>query len=77
MNDKQRGLYTKYLPIERWDDSPKHKNCEYFVLDLTHDSFARKAALIYAIFCAEEYPKLAADLTSLVASIKDDSTTDV
>jgi hypothetical protein len=67
MNDKQRGLYAKYKPIERLDaPNPKHDGCEYFILDLTHDAIARDAVLLYALLCKADYPELAKDLVSLV-----------
>ena len=70
MNDKQRGLYAKYRPIERADaPNEKHEDCEYFVLDLTHDPFAREAALMYAFRCRDEYPQLAEDLAAEVARL--------
>lgn len=70
MNDKQRGLYAKYKPIERADaPNPKHEGCEYFVLDLTHDPFAKDAALMYAFLCKDKYPKLANDLAALVSRL--------
>lgn len=47
MADKTRGLYGKYH-VERVDLSPKHPDCSYFVLDLTHDPLARPAVLAYA-----------------------------
>lgn len=71
MNDKHQGLYAKYKPIERTDaPNPKHKDCQYFVLDLTHDPYARKAAKVYAIFCSEEHPTLASDLVALAVSLE-------
>lgn len=60
-----RGLYRKYR-VERTDgtsaEGQKHHGCEYFVLDLTHDRFAREALTAYARACADEYPTLANDL---------------
>jgi hypothetical protein len=60
-----RGLYGKFR-VERTDgrsaSGEKHHGCEYFVLDLTHDRFAREALTAYARACAEEYPTLANDL---------------
>jgi hypothetical protein len=60
-----RGLYGKYR-VERTDGKSapgaKHHGCEYFVLDLTHDRFAREALTAYARACADEYPTLANDL---------------
>ena len=64
MGDKSRGLYTKYR-VERVDQSPKHQDCQYFVLDLTHDKYAAIALRAYAEACRVEYPLLAADLDAL------------
>ncbi len=60
-NDKELGLYKKFV-VYRADGSRKHHNCQYFVIDITHDPFARAALLAYAAACESEYPKLAADL---------------
>jgi len=55
------GLYSKYH-VYRLDESDKHNDCEYFVLDLTHDPFARIAIAAYALNCEAEYPELAQQL---------------
>ena len=72
MTDKQRGLYNKFI-VERSDASSvfKHRDCEYFVLDLTHDKHAADALEAYAAACWEEYPALAADLGRKVKEIRD------
>jgi len=48
MDDRQRGLYGKYL-ISRVDGSSepgcKHAACDYYVLDLVHDQYAKAAIL--------------------------------
>ena len=71
MGDQQRGLYEKYK-VTRTDGSSgpggKHAECDYFVLDLAHDSFARVALLAYATACESEYPLLAESLRLRVAS---------
>jgi len=50
-DSRQQGLYRKYR-VQRSDgrDKPddKHSDCQYFVLDLTHDPLARLAANHYA-----------------------------
>lgn len=65
MDKKERGLFWKYV-VKRNDgkDAPgeKHAECDLFVLDLTHDPFARQAILAYIYACQEEYPQLALDL---------------
>ena len=65
MSELTRGLHAKYR-VERTDGSSargeKHENCDYFVLDVTHDSYALPALRAYADGCAAEFPTLAADL---------------
>lgn len=64
-NKKARGLYNKFT-VTRTDGKSepgqKHADCEYFVLDLTHDKFAPSALRAYARACSGEYPFLAEDL---------------
>lgn len=59
------GLYDKYN-VSRRDGSSnaggKHNNCNYFVIDLNHDKYAKPALLAYAEACKDEYPALASDL---------------
>ena len=47
MADRDRGLYEKFT-VRRTDGSDavgfKHRGCEYFVLDLTHDKYAVPAS---------------------------------
>lgn len=65
--DKYRGLYEKFEVTRKDGQSQpgeKHNDCEYFVLDLTHDEFAGPALVAYAQACAEKYPKLSTDLLS-------------
>jgi hypothetical protein len=65
MGDNSRGLYQKFHVV-RTDGSSepggKHHECEYFVLDLTHDKHAEAALRAYAKSCSAEYPLLSADL---------------
>ena len=65
MNKKQCGLYKKYI-VDRVDgqslEGEKHHNCEYFVLDITHDPHALPAIKAYAESCRQDYPVLANDL---------------
>jgi DNA-binding transcriptional MerR regulator len=60
-----RGLYGKFK-VERTDGKSapgeKHHGCDYFVLDLTHDPYAKAALRTYARECGDEYPALANDL---------------
>lgn len=63
--DMTKGLYQKFL-VRRTDGSDlfygKHARCEYFVLDLHHDPFARFALDAYLLACEHAYPELAKDL---------------
>lgn len=63
--DADRGLYQKFS-VERRDGQSlpgeKHHNCQYFVLDLTHDEHAIPALAAYVLSCEETYPLLANDL---------------
>lgn len=69
MNDRTRGLYRKY-DVQRLDDKKgKHKNCEYYVLDLNHDKFAAPALRAYAEHCKREYPELAKDLCAIADEV--------
>jgi hypothetical protein len=43
------SLYRKYSVTRLGDLGGKHDHCDYFVLDLTHDDSARKAAMTYAV----------------------------
>lgn len=65
IDEKATGLYRKFN-IERTDGSSepgcKHHECEYFVLDTTHDPYAIPAIAAYVAACEAEYPLLAADL---------------
>ena len=65
MCDQNVGLYKKYK-ITRTDGSTepgeKHHDCDYFVLDITHDPHAKAAILAYAASCEADYPHLARDL---------------
>lgn len=65
MGNKAFGLYNKFIVTRmdgRSDFGKKHHGCEYFVLDLDHDSHAPAAIRAYAESCREEYPMLSADL---------------
>jgi hypothetical protein len=46
----------------------KHDGCWYFVLDVTHDPFARQALATYAGVCSEEFPELSRDLIAMLAA---------
>lgn len=71
MNAPDIGLFKKFI-VSRADgaNAPggKHADCDYFVLDLTHDKHAIPAAAAYADSCAMAYPALAKDLRAKVAA---------
>lgn len=60
--DEEKGIYRKYYVKRLNDPMLKHAGCEYFVLDLVCDKFAKPALLAYADACEEEFPELARDL---------------
>lgn len=59
--DGQGGM--DYIP------ATKHLHCDYYVLDLVHDKFAKAALSAYADACEQEYPLLARDIRSRVAKM--------
>ena len=65
-------LYQKF-DIRRADgtDAPgeKHDGCQYFVLDLTHDPYARRAALEYGRLCMDTHPTLGVELVNLATDL--------
>lgn len=69
MGDKTKGLYDKFI-VHRKDGSDafggKHENCDYFVLDLSHDPHAISALKTYADSCRDDYPLLADDLDQII-----------
>lgn len=70
MNDKTLGLYGKF-EVKRLDGSSrfggKHHECDYFVLDITHDPYAVVALRAYAESCETSHPLLARDLRAKLA----------
>ncbi len=66
------GLYQKFF-VTRTDGlsatGQKHAGCQYFVLDLNHDAFARDAVLEYIRRCRRSHPELAKDLRIQLATI--------
>jgi hypothetical protein len=70
MSDAEKGLYAKYAVTRldgRSEPGCKHADCQYFVLDITHDPFAAAAVRAYATACKRQFPTLAHDLNRLVA----------
>lgn len=65
-DDSKCGLYSKYNVRRLDDDTGKHNDCPFFVLDLRHDPHARAALVAYAQSCYRYYPLLADDLMSLL-----------
>jgi len=74
MDKKKLGLFNKFI-VNRTDGksqpNQKHANCEYFVLDLTHDRFAVTALRAYLKACEDEYPLLATDLLDRVRKLEE------
>lgn len=59
-------LYEKYTVTRNHDAAGKHQRCAFFVLDLTHDPIARRAATWYASAVQSKQPGLASDLRQAV-----------
>lgn len=74
MNKRERGIIPYRYTVKREDgrDYPggKHDGCFYWVLDIDHDLFARKALRTYIAACRTEYPKLAEDLTNELSRVE-------
>jgi hypothetical protein len=69
--DRERGLYNKFI-VERTDmqAAERHRDCEYFVLDLHHDALAIPAVEAYIVAARESgYHKLASDLERKIEGI--------
>lgn len=70
LHEHEQGLYSKF-DVRRVDGSSepggKHHDCEYFVLDMTHNQHARAALRAYADACASTHPELSADLIARYA----------
>ena len=76
----ERGLYPKFN-VSRIDGRDAaggdREGAQYFVLDLTHDPFARKAAKAYAKACKAKYPQLAADIRAQIDRVRPGDIIDV
>lgn len=59
-------LYDKYTVTRNGDTTGKHQRCTFFVLDLTHDPIARRAATWYASAVQGKRPGLASDIRQAV-----------
>lgn len=64
---EEQGLFRKF-DVHRVDGSHvpggKHHGCEYFVLDISHDTHAPAALRAYAEACKDSHPKLSAELAA-------------
>lgn len=63
-----QGLNINKYIVKRSNGDPmgKHHDYSYYVLDLTHDKFAKIALIAYIEACREEYPKLAESIEVLL-----------
>jgi hypothetical protein len=71
-DDSKRGLYRKYHVIRLYDSTSqpdKHRDCEFYVLDMTHDPHAVPALFAYAESCQATNPKLASDLRNRATNL--------
>lgn len=62
---KDGAIYGKFN-VSRVDgrdaEGGDKADAEYFVLDITHDPYAREALMFYAYKCVDEFPLLSADI---------------
>lgn len=75
MPDTDKGLYNKF-EITRIDGKPGREDCQYFVLDLCHDPYARPALQAYIDALPNEYHLLKSDLTLLLEGFRFDKSTE-
>jgi len=61
-DDLEMDLTQPYTVKRNNDPVGKHKDCDFFVLNLTTDVRARKAAKKYVELCRDRYPALAHEL---------------
>lgn len=66
-SDGTEGLHRKYNVRRLNDETGKHHECEFFVLDWHHDKFAVPAMRAYADACQAEFPVLAEELRKLAS----------
>lgn len=73
-DQKTNGLYQKYTVERLADPRGRHDECEYFVLDLTHDPLARHAAEQYAYLASKHgYKTLATELLAKVEAARENA----
>ena len=69
VNHQQAGMYHKFT-VYRNDGRDKlggdRHGAQYFVLDVTHDKFAKPALATYVAACRNDYPALADDITTII-----------
>lgn len=66
----EQGLYGKYFILRSDGTSEpgmKHEDCQYFVLDLTHDIYALETLHYYSKACEKTHPELSRDLRRKVS----------
>jgi hypothetical protein len=61
------GYYDKYFVRKKGDAQAVHLDCEFFVLDMTHDVYALTAVMYYRDAVREANPRLAEDLDERIA----------
>jgi hypothetical protein len=75
MEDKRNKLQQKYY-VDRIDgrDLPggDRVDSKYFVLDYIHDPYSIPALEAYALACHKDFPNLSAELSALIARLKED-----
>ena len=73
---EQQGIFRKF-EVSRVDGSDalggKHHNCEYFVLDITHDPYALNALDAYAKACSETHQQLSVELARKTTQIRNEA----
>ena len=66
-DDRNKGVYKKYVVQRINDEKGKHNDCFFFVLDPQHDPHARAAMRAYAESCKADNPLLAADVERIAS----------
>lgn len=75
MPDVDKGMFNKY-EVKRIDGKSDRENCQYFVLDLCHDPYAKPALQAYIDALPQEFELLKNDLIKLVYGGRFDKTTE-
>jgi hypothetical protein len=70
----EQGIFKKFH-VARTDGSDleggKHADCQYFVIDITHDKYAPAAMQAYALACGLTHPQLAKDIEAMCGESPD------